>query len=563
MSQSPPLDSPPNAAAASAAPSAAQSPPPRRPGLLKSSVIFATLTLLSRVLGLARDLVVTARLGASLTIAADAYYTALAFPNLFRRIFAEGAFAAAFVPDYAKRLEGEGEAEANRFAADAAAGLAAVTVAFCLVVQLAMPWLMYVINPGYVDEPDKFRLAVILTQITMPYLPCMAIAALFSGILNAHGRFIVSGFYPTILNVVMLAIVWPQTEPVTAAYAASWGVLVAGVGQAALVIWAARKSGARVRLVLPRLTPEMKALTRRAIPAAIANSATQINIFISGILASQVAGARVWLNVADRLYQLPMSLVGVAIGVALLPRLAQSLRRGDGADARGAMDQGLIFGLALSLPAAAALMAMPVYLIDGLFTRGAFVAADAAATGALLFHYGWGTPAFVLQRILQPAFFAREDTKTPMRFALISVAVNIVAGVLLYLLIGIPGIAMATSLAAWIAVIQMLLALWRRGDYRPSPWVMSKIARTAAASLVMGGALAVAAAQRAAIEAALGSLGLPLLGSKEAGVLILSLAGFVLYGLLVFLFGGVTRAELRAALTRRAGTPAAPPADLA
>ena len=136
-----------------------------------------------------------------------------------------------------------------------------------------------------------------------------------------------------------------------------------------------------------------------------------------GACAAQVAGARVWLNVADRLYQLPMSLVGVAIGVALLPRLAQSLRRGDHEAAKSAMDQGLIFGLALSLPAAAALMAMPVYLIDGLFTRGAFVAADAAATGALLFHYGWGTPAFVLQRILQPAFFAREDTKTPMRLA--------------------------------------------------------------------------------------------------------------------------------------------------
>ncbi|MDX5393436.1 MAG: murein biosynthesis integral membrane protein MurJ [Caulobacteraceae bacterium] len=556
MTQTPPTDS----ARDAAAPGEPAPPPPtaRRVGLLKSSVIFAALTLLSRVLGLARDLVVTARLGASLTIAADAYYTALAFPNLFRRIFAEGAFAAAFVPDYAKRLEGDGEAAADRFAADAAAGLAAVTVALCLVIQLAMPWLMYVINPGYVDEPEKFRLAVILTQITMPYLPCMAIAALFSGILNAHGRFIVSGFYPTILNVVMLAVVWPQKEAITAAYAASWSVLVAGVGQAALVIWAARRSGARVRLVRPRLTPEMKALARRAVPAAIANSATQINIFISGILASQVAGARVWLNVADRLYQLPMSLVGVAIGVALLPRLAQSLRRGDAEDARGAMDQGLIFGLALSLPAAAALMAIPVYLIDGLFTRGAFVTADAVAAGALLFHYGWGTPAFVLQRILQPAFFAREDTKTPMRFALISVAVNIVAGVILFFLVGIPGIAMATSLAAWIAVIQMLLALWRRGDYRPSAFVLSKIARVGAASLVMGGLLAVANAQRPAIEAALAQLPAPLLGPKEIGVLLLSMAGLLVYGLLVFLFGGVTRAELRSAMTRRAGAPAVP-----
>ncbi len=535
--------------------------PPPRNGMLRSSMIFSGLTLFSRVLGLVRDLVVTAKLGASMTIAADAYYTALAFPNLFRRIFAEGAFAAAFVPGYAKRLEGDGEAVANQYAADAAAGLAVVTVVLTLAAQAAMPWLMYVINPGYVDEPDKFRLAVILTQITMPYLPCMAMAALFSGILNAHGRFIVSGFYPTILNVVMLAVVWPQGDAVTAAYAASVGVGVAGVGQAALVIWAARKAGARVRLVRPRLTPDMRDLVRRAIPAAIANSATQINIFISGILASQVSGARVWLNVADRLYQLPMSLVGVAIGIALLPRLSQSLRRGDAADAKLVMDQGLVFGLALSLPAAAALMAMPVYLIDGLFTRGAFVYADAAAAGALLFHYGWGTPAFVLQRILQPAFFAREDTRTPMRFALISVAVNIVAGLILFALVGVPGIAMATSLAAWIAVIQMLLALWRRGDYRPSAHVLSKIIRVSLASLVMGGVLAVAAFNRDLLEAWITALGLPLLSAKEIGVVVLSAGGLTLYGLLVMAFGGVTRAELKAAMTRRNGAPVEP-ADL-
>ena len=532
--------------------------PPRRNGMLRSSMIFSALTLFSRVLGLVRDVVVTAKLGASQTIAADAYYTALAFPNLFRRIFAEGAFAAAFVPGYAKRLEGEGEAVANQYAADAAAGLAVVTVVFTLAAQAAMPWLMYVINPGYVDEPDKFRLAVILTQITMPYLPCMAIAALFSGVLNAHGRFIVSGFYPTVLNVVMLAVVWPQRDSITAAYAASIGVGVAGVGQAALVIWAARKAGARVRLVRPRLSPDMKDLVRRAVPAAIANSATQINIFVSGILASQVSGARVWLNVADRLYQLPMSLVGVAIGIALLPRLSQSLRRGDAADAKLVMDQGLVFGLALSLPAAAALMAMPVYLIDGLFTRGAFVFADAAAAGALLFHYGWGTPAFVLQRILQPAFFAREDTRTPMRFALISVAVNIVAGVALFFVVGVPGIAMATSLAAWIAVIQMLVALWRRGDYRPSPAVISKIIRVSLASLVMGGLLAFAAFNRTAFEAPIAALDLPLLGAKEIGVVVLSVGGMALYGVLVLVFGGVTRAELRAAMTRRGGTPSAP-----
>lgn len=539
---------------------ATQAAPPEVPptaakkaGLIKSSMIFAGLTLISRIMGLARDLAISARLGASQTIAADAYYTALSFPNLFRRIFAEGAFAAAFVPGYSRKLAAEGDAEADRYAADALATVAAATVALTIMAQLAMPWLMYLINPGYAAEPAKFKLAVILTQITMPYLPCMAIAALFSGVLNTRGRFIVSGFYPTILNVVMLAAVLPQHDPVRAAYAASFGVLVAGVGQAALCWWGARRTGARIRPTALRLTPEIRGLVKLAIPAAIANSATQINIFISGALASQVPGARAWMNYADRLYQLPMSLVGVAIGVALLPRLSAALRLDDQEDARAAMDQALVFGLALSLPAAAALMAMPVYLIDGFFTRGAFLSADAVETGRLLFHYGWGVPAFVLLRVLQPAFFAREDTKTPMRFSLISVAVNVVAGVALFFVIGVPGIAIGTSLAAWISVAQMFAALVRQGVYRPSPQVISKLGRVAVASLALGLLLAAAQHWRTVLEQPFARLDLAGVGAKELTVLLVCVAGAALYPVLLFAFGGVTVAEAKAALRRRKG----------
>ncbi|WP_411289065.1 murein biosynthesis integral membrane protein MurJ [Phenylobacterium sp.] len=535
-----------------------QTPAPRARsgGLIRSSAVFASLTMVSRLMGLVRDLVITAKLGASQTIAADAYYTALAFPNLFRRIFAEGAFAAAFVPSYSRKLAGAGEAEADRFAADALATVAAATVAVMLVAQLSMPWLMYLINPGYADEPEKFRLSWMLTQLTMPYLPCMAIAALFSGVLNARGRFIVSAAYPTILNVVMLAAVLPQDDPIQAAWWASGGVVVAGIGQAAICWWGARRTGARIRFILPTLTPDMKALIRLAIPAAIANSATQINIFISGILASQVAGMRVWMNVADRLYQLPMSLVGVAIGVALLPRLSQALQAEDTADAQGAMDQGLVFALAFSLPAAAALMALPLYLIDGLFTRGAFTQADAAATGALLFHYAWGVPAFVLLRILQPAFFARQDTRTPMRFSLISVAVNIALGLALFWWLGPVGVAMATSIAAWITVIQMWVALGRRDIWRPSAKALSKIARVAAASAVLGGLLALCSLFRPEIEAAYAAVSPFSRGAKEITIVAICGVGLALYPALLFAFGGVTPAELRAVFRRRRGDPA-------
>jgi len=526
--------------------------------MLRSSAIYSGLTLVSRFLGLARDLVITARLGASQTIAADAYYTALTFPNLFRRMFAEGAFAAAFVPDYARRLTADGKESADRFAADALATMAAAMVAVTIACQLAMPWLMRVYSYGFLDNPAKFKLAVILTQITMPYLPCMVIAALFAGVLQARGRFVIYGLYPTILNVVMLVAVLPQKDPTQAAYAASIGVIVAGVGQAALCWWGAHRTGARIHPRHLKLTPDMRALIRRMVPGVIASSATQINLFISAMLASQVAGMRVWLNVAERFYQLPLSLVGVAIGVALLPRLSTALQREDHLDAQDGMDQAVVFGLALSLPAAAALMAMPGYLVEGLFARGNFTAHDAASSAALLFHYGWGLPAFVLIKILQPAFFARGDTRRPMNYSLISVGVNIALGVALFYTIGFPGIALATAAASWITVAQMVARLYRDGGWRPSARASGKMIRVALACLGLGLALAAASHFRPALEAPLKAMGLGY--AKELAVLLVCLAGAAFYPALLFAFGGVTPAEAKAALRRRKGAPD-PPLD--
>lgn len=535
--------------------------PAKRSGLLRSSAIYSGLTLVSRFMGLARDLVITAKLGASQTIAADAYYTALAFPNLFRRMFAEGAFAAAFVPDYAKRLAADGKEEADRFASDALATMAAASIAITIACQLGMPWLMMAYSYGFLADPEKFKLAVILTQITMPYLPCMVIAALFAGTLQARGRFIIYGFYPTLLNVVMLVAILPQHDPVEAAYAASWGVLAAGISQAGLCWWGAHRSGARIHPRHLKLTPEMKAMIRRMVPGVIASSATQINLFISAMLASQVAGMRVWLNIAERFYQLPLSLVGVAIGVALLPRLSTSLQQNDQADSQAAMDQAVVFGLALSLPAAAALMGMPVYLTDGFFTRGAFTSEDAANAGKLLFHYGWGVPAFVLIKILQPAFFARGDTRRPMNYSLLSVAVNIALGVALFFTLGFEGIALATSAASWITVLQMVAFLHAKGHWTPSARAAGKMTRVGLASLGMGLAIAAAAHYRTALEALLGD-GLGFLGAKEIGVMLLCLAGAALYPALLFAFGGVTPAEARAAFRRRKGDVATPGLDL-
>jgi putative peptidoglycan lipid II flippase len=519
--------------------------------MIRSSAIYSGLTLVSRLMGFVRDLVISYFLGASSNIAADALNTAQMFPNLFRRIFAEGAFAAAFVPAYSKSLDRDGPEIADRLAGDAMATIAAFTVALTLVAQLAMPWLMMAISPGFGFGTEKYKLAVILTQITMPYLPCMAIVALLSGVLNARGKFIVAGAAPILLNLVTLIAVIPSHGARQAAVAVSWGIFAAGICQVLLLVWAVRKAGATIQWRLPRLTPEIKGLIALAVPGAIAASASQINITVSGILASQVNGARTWLAYADRLYQLPLGLVGVAIGVALLPRLSRAVVAEDRRDAQTAMDQAIVFALALSLPAAVALFSIPYFLIDGLFTRGEFTAFDARATADALMQYGWGTPAFVLARILSPAFFARGDTKGPMRFALISVAANIVLGLALFPVFGVAGLAAATSAASWLNVLQMTVVLGRRGDYSPSPAAWGKIVRVLAASAALGLILAALSHWRPAIEAPILALGLG--SAKELAILATCGLAALVYPALLLASGGVTLAEARTILRRGRG----------
>jgi len=537
------------------------SPARREGGMMRSSAIFSGLTLISRGAGFARDVVISAALGASAGPAADAYNTALSFPNLFRRIFAEGAFAAAFVPAYARTLETEGPEAADRVATQALAMVAMVTVLLTIVAQLAMPWIMTVINVGFLNDPARFKLAVVLTQITMPYLPCMAVAALLSGVLNARGRFIVSGAYPILLNLIMLAAVIPATGgQVGAAYAASWAVLAAGVAQAGLCWWAVRKAGARIHLAIPRLTPAVKAIIITAIPAAIGNSATQLNVFVSGNLASFVDGGRTWLATADRLYQLPLGLVGVAIGIALLPRLSAAVASNDHDRQKASMDQAVLLSMALTLPAAAALMGMPYFLIDALFTRGAFLDVDARATAEALFQFGWGVPAFVLIRILAPAFFARGDTKSPMRFALVSVAVNAGLAVgLFYSGMGVPGIAAAVSAAAWSNAGLLALTLWRRDHYRPGPALVSRLIRIAFAAAGMGVLVAVATSARPwyepSIGQALSALSLDH-GAKEISVALVTALGGLAYAVLALATRAVRISELKALVQRGNGAKA-------
>jgi len=428
------------------------------------------------------------------------------------------------------------------------AGLALMTVLLTVACQLAMPWLMHLFAPGYESYPEKFKLAIILTQITMPYLPCMAIYAHLSGVLNSHGRFIVSGIAPALLNITTLVLVLPQTDPVRAAYWASGSVILAGLFQVGLLWWGVSKSGSHVRWVWPTLNPEIRGLIGKAVPGAFSAGAFQVNIFISGILASQVAGARTWLSVAERLYQLPVGMVGVAIGVALLPRLSRAVHTSDHADAASAMDEAIVFAMALTLPAAAAMLAMPHFMIDGLYTRDRFQAVDALRTAAVLFQYGWGAPAFVLMQIINRSFYAHQDTKTPMRVALIQVAVNVGLGLLLFRLIGAAGIAAATSASSWLSVVQMVLILKKRGHYRVSPKAAVRLARILAASVLLGVLLALLSHW---LRVHPHHVHFGPVHWKELALGVTAVAAFPLYGLLLFASGGVTPTELKGALRKR------------
>ncbi|MGN6422159.1 MAG: murein biosynthesis integral membrane protein MurJ [Asticcacaulis sp.] len=527
-------------------------------GLVRNSLINAAFTLISRFAGFARDLVIAAYMGASGNIMADAYATAQNFPNLFRRIFAEGAFSTAFVPSYSAALERDGKEKADKMAHDAMATLVFLTVAFTLVCELSMPWLMYALKPGFAATPEKMKWAVIFTQITMPYLPCMAIVAHLAGVLNARNRFVLSAAAPILLNAVTLICVIPTHSPFQSALWASVGTLIAGVLQASLLLWGARKTGAHVSLsILPVFSKEINALLLLAVPGALAAAATQLNVFVSQFFSSGVKGATMWMAIADRFYQLPLGLVGVAIGTALLPALSRAVHAQDHEHAQKTMDQAVVFALVFALPAAVALVAMPYFLVDGVYVRGEFLVYDAQWTARCLFHYGWGVPAFVLTRILNPAFFARKDTFGPMKFALVSVVTNIVVGVSMFHVIGVPGLAVGTSTAAWVNVVLMVIALHRRGTWTIGRGALGKVLLVLLASAGMAAFCFAAVHFSPQLKSLLGE-GLPrigghVVGAKEISVLLVSLVGVFVYIGLLFASGAVRPSELKAMLKRRRG----------
>lgn len=437
----------------------------------------------SRVLGFVRDAMILALLGTGPVY--EAYVVAFRLPNMFRRFFAEGAFNMAFVPMFSKKLEGE--ENALSFAREAFAGLASVLIVLTLVAQIVMPWLIWGLASGFKGQ-EQFDLSVEFGRIAFPYILFISLAALLSGVLNATGRFAAAAAAPVLLNILLVGgITVAAWQGIDVARTLIWLIPVAGVAQLALVWVAAAKAGFPIHLQRPRWTPQMKRLVTIALPAALAGGVVQVNLLVGQQVASYFDRAVGWLYTADRLYQLPLGVVGIAVGIVLLPDLSRRLKANDEAGARTAFSRAGEISLALTIPSAVALVIIPLPLVSVLFERGAATSDDSAAIAVAVSIYGLGLPAFVLQKILQPLYFAREDTKSPFRYALWAMAVNAVVAIGLSPLIGWVAPAIATSLAGWIMV-----ALLARGT-KPMGYVAkfderlrTRLPRICVASVIMG-----------------------------------------------------------------------------
>jgi putative peptidoglycan lipid II flippase len=444
--------------------------------------------MVSRVFGFMRDVMMANVVGTGLV--AQAFVVAFRFPNLFRTLFAEGAFNSAFVPLFAKRLEGEGTESAKSFAEDVFAVLFTGLLAFTAFAILGMPIFIYLIASGFAADSEKFDLSVSLTRIAFPYLLFMSLTALLSGVLNSLHRFTAAAVAPILLNLIMVStlllvsfIGWGDSP--RTGYALATGVLIAGIVQLGLLWAACVRAGMVLRLRIPRLNPDVKRLLWLSVPGVVAGGITQVNLLVATQIASMFDRAVSYIYYADRIYQLPLGVVGVAIGVVLLPNLSRKLRSGEDVFALSVHNRALELALFFTLPAALALMIMSGPIVYALFEHGAFQRTDSIATASALFAFAAGLPAFVLIKVFAPGFFAREDTTTPMRFALISVLVNFIIAVSLSRVWQHVGIAAATAIAAWVNASLLATTLSRRGHFKLDNQLRWRLPRMLASCLLM------------------------------------------------------------------------------
>ena len=429
--------------------------------LVKSTATIGGYTLVSRILGFVRDVTIASSLGASFL--SDAFFVAFKLPNFLRRLFAEGAFNSAFVPLFAGHLAVEGEERAKQFASEAMSFLVLVLVIVTGLFMLFMPWLMFILAPGFAGDPAKFDLTVLLTRITMPYILFISLVSLLGGILNSKDKFAAVAATPILMNLCLIIVPYliGGMTP-TGAHALAIAVMISGVAQWLWLVHFCRRQGMLPKLVKPKLSPEVKKLLLLIAPAALGAGVAQVNLFIDLIIASQFASGVSYLYYADRINELPLAVIGIAVGTALLPMLSKHVRAGNREAAHHSQNRAIELALFLSLPAAAAIVALAEPIISVMFERGAFGAAETAATYPALIAFALGLPAFVLIKVLAPGFYANQDTKTPFKIATFCILVNLIFNLILMGPLQHVGMALATSIAGWVNVALMATLLIRR-----------------------------------------------------------------------------------------------------
>jgi putative peptidoglycan lipid II flippase len=487
------------------------------------------LTLVSRLTGFIRDVVMAAILGAGPV--ADAFFVALRLPNHFRAIFAEGAFAAAFVPAYARTLEQAGLPAAKLFADQIAAALIVINLVLLAIAMIFMPWVVGVLAPGL--DPERFELAVALTRITFPYLALVSLETLFAGILNANDRFATAAGAPILLNLSIIGTLLLAPFFQDAGHAAAWGVLLAGIAMVFVVGGDAELHGYGVRLRMPKLDEPTRRFLKALGPAIIGAGGVQLALFADTLIASFLpTGSISALYYADRINQLPIGVVGIAVGTVLLPEMSRRLAAGDEKGAASAQARGIQLALLLTVPCAAAAMIIPDLIMRALFARGAFTAEDAAAAGATLAAYSVGLLPFVMMRSFTAPFYARGDTATPVMAALLAAAVNIGLKIVLMGPLAQVGLALATSVGAWINLSLLALFARRQGFVVSGAAIGKPVAKLVAAGIVLAAALLAGAY---GLERALADM---TAFREETMLALLVLLGAIVYGLAVLLLLG-------------------------
>jgi putative peptidoglycan lipid II flippase len=511
--------------------------------LHKSTFTIGGLTMVSRVAGFAREMLMSRILGAG--IYTDAFYVAFRLPNTFRRLFGEGAFSAGFVPLYSQRLQSGGEAEAKTFSEEVLAVFLPTLILFTVLFEIAMPLFIWAITGWH---GDQLAFGTLLTRITFPYLLLISLVSLFSGILNSIARFTAAAFAPALLNLAMLSalLIFRQGGPVTA-MAISSAVTVGGILQLGLLLAACKRAGIVLKIRRPRLTPGVRQFVRVVLPATLGAGVYQVSVFIDTFFLTRIGtGAVSWFNYADRLNQLPLGVIGAAIGTAILPQVSRHVDIGEAAKAAKVQGQAADLAMLLCLPAALALAASALPLVSAIFEAGRFNARDAHFTALTLSLMALGLPAYVLVKVLTPGFYARRDTATPVKTALVVLVVNVILNFVLIwgLGLGIGGLAAAVAISSWLNCGILYAILHRRGHFRVEKWLASRIARQLLAAAGMVVAIL-------AIRTVLASWFDGSSTQRLAGVAAIVGGGMIVYFPLVWVLGGTDREELKALLRRR------------